>query len=213
MTAKWNYTTILAELQARGVPSNLATQTGSWINQSIREIWNTYNWDFRQKSATLTMVGGTQTYTISTAIGADCELIYYMFNGTRKMLPATLFDIVEIDPDMSSTGTPDRFYIDSSGAKIGLYPKPSNAGTVTVYYLMGLTDISGTTAPAIPDMYGQVIVELAYAKALQYLQKPEGNAAMVIAQNLINGMKSDQQTKYGNKKDFGWLDPSSGMVK
>lgn len=107
------------------------------LNDASREI--AMKTKDRQSSASLSLVAGTSTYTISSAIATDIDEIQRieLNAGTIELRSSDDFhkrvleDVTEEDQDWR-TGTPEIAKI--WDGVLTVYPVPSQAATATVYY-------------------------------------------------------------------------------
>jgi hypothetical protein len=150
----------------------------SWSNDACREIARRARW--KRASGTIAAVAGTQEYNLAS----DClevHMVRYVATGDTHVhdlqyndykdviaKSQTSFSIASSRPALWYTWG----YPGTSTFKLGVFPKPAEAGTFTVHYYASPTDISiegtaDTTAIDVPMGWEDVVVTHVTALALQ----------------------------------------------
>lgn len=144
------------EVQDRGFHHVSETRIARWINQAYLEICHKQDWPFRETTAT-----GTAPLTIS-----DLGKVLWVVDSTNDQPLRGGLDarrVQEMDPDLTATGNPARWYLTGSDT---LRVWPTNATvSVTVHYLSKPTELSGEDEPLVPSEFQNLIVDGAVIRA------------------------------------------------
>ena len=182
----------------------------------LRELW-----PFREISAEITTVAGTQEYIIDDELdeideqniisvaqqGASArKLVYVPYNQLRNLEP---------DYDQEGQSLPKYYYI--KGGNIGLWPKPSGAYTITVDYYIVPTELSADSdEPIIPLGYRESLMQYALSMEHDYNTDPDlAQKAMnryeqivsLARNNLLTQPNDESAFKIRGASNFDW----SGM--
>lgn len=157
----------------------------NWINLGYYNFVLRELWPFREVTDTITTVASTQEYTLSsefTDIDAqniqavtlqgtvNRKLVYWPFSQLRASQP---------DFDLIGASIPERYYL--KAGKIGFWPLPNDAYTVTVDYYKVPTELSADAdEPIIPVGYREALVQYALAKEHDFNTDPD------LAQKAMN---------------------------
>lgn len=154
--------------------SDYVKLVASFVNETVQDISNTWDWNALRASVTITTVAGTSTYSL-TGMGEDfsIESILDETNNLEIVLNnRKTEDINRIVGSMADSNAQPIYAnvegVDSSGdIQLRFTPPPDGAYTITVYgkkkpaYLETASDDSTIIKlPWLPVMYG------AYLKAL-----------------------------------------------
>jgi len=214
-------------LENRGVNDSFRAYFTEWINQAYDIMWNYYPWEIKVADAvSMSVVDGTSEYTISSAIASDVADILYMYDTTnnKKIEYIALSEILETDPDLSRSGTPQAFTYINKRTEVKLWPEPDATYTMKVVYTVTKTDLTeDTDEPLFLERHRRILQDGAYALALAY----DGDARAGAAWNMF--MYSSPFYKRGMKVPGGLvgmsieedrnkslngssLDPETGMI-
>jgi len=90
-----------------------------------------------------------------------------------------LANLIQAKDDLDAEGTPDRYMIlgnSSDVIQMKLYDTPDEAGTVYVYYLPNLTNLTTSTdEDVILQKYPNTVIKFATAFAFQFFKKDAAN--------------------------------------
>lgn len=143
MLSTLSYKTKYGEYTQNTQTSNL-TSGLDIINDSIRQIYAKYQWNFLEKQYTTTTVGGTQFYQLPNDYEKlfDVQVSIGNYQTQPKEAPSW-----EVWDNLNSTTTiqsnyPVAFFI--NGKTLGFYPTPSAAQSFTISYKARHTDLSIT---------------------------------------------------------------------
>lgn len=206
--------TLKNRIIGRGIASSLEPYIYDWVNEAYRELWNMYDWNFKYTTGTLPYTPGTQLY-LKTLIASNVGKIEFIYDsGTGKRLDrVTNFKGIDIDPKLTSANSYPLSYSDL-GTQIRLYPAHTNSGTLTVAYQKDISDLSSLTdEPLIPSRWQQVIIELAYAKALFYDDDNRAGSQSGVAMQQVREMKKEQNENSDEINTLGFRLPNTGEIK
>ena len=124
-----------------------ATKIGVYINKRYHQILRRVNWDYINEDYTITLVAGTQDYTLPSNFKTE---VYANITSRNCQLDRVEFqDLVRNYPgEISSSGDVGRYSIynkDDGEKYIRFHYAPSKADTVQLPYMVKGTDLSGTT--------------------------------------------------------------------
>lgn len=188
------FTTAKDEIAERSHDTSAAhkTRCGDWLNVTMQEMCSfSQSWDWLQESANLSIVAGTQEYTISSAIGSDVDAIYDIrveSDGGWKFLTygVSEFDALYPDPDLES-GRPEGFTI-WDGVLI-LDRDPDANYTAKVKYHKTVSDLSADgDLPPWPSRWDYVWLNGAMRYAYQFNDDARAGAAEVTFQRQLRSM-------------------------
>jgi uncharacterized protein (DUF952 family) len=173
-----NLKELVAEVKARGFEYESDARIERWLNQAYREVVDYKPWPFltatKEGTAPLEVADFGHAAAV-VDVTADLALRY-----------AGLGELVLVDADLSSTGSPVRWYI-TDGSTIEVYPANTDH-TIKVTYAKVAAELKeDTDVPIVPTAYQGVIVDGAVAKAY----KPSDNfeAMQFVRQEFDRGLK------------------------
>lgn len=191
-----NFTELKTEFFARGF--NYLEETAEdvaraerWLNQSYREILNLQAWPFLQ--ATVTGASGAGFASVPDLRRVRFVTDVSQTSGSqpgRQLVRVSLDDLVAEGEDLTSTGSPDYYYI-VSGTQVYAFRL---GGTVRVDYFKRVNAMSGTDTPIFGDDYHNIIVDKAAIKA--YRDSDNFEAAAALQQDVdaaLSAMAEDYQ--------------------
>ncbi len=133
------------------------TRTTQYLNAAIQEVDSLYLWPYLLTSTT-----GTAPLSISDL--RRVQTVVDTTNGSSPLYPSDAQSLVRLYGDLTTLGVPEAFYF-TSQTTLSVFPA-NTTDTLTVRYYKVAADLSaGTDAPAMPDRFRPIIVELAAAKA------------------------------------------------
>lgn len=201
-----NLTALRAEFVARGydyVDSGGTTRQDSFINRGYHRICEEADWPFLQIVAS-----GTAPLSSLT----DIREVIYVLDTTNnaELQGSTANDIAYLDPNVSTAGTPQYWWLDQDTIKV--YPTSASA-SLSVRYVKVPTDLSsGSDTPVLPTRYHPLIVDAAVLEAakdaddlntLQVLQADYDRRIQEMKRTLLN--RNHQGPDYIRPVNSGWL--------
>jgi hypothetical protein len=153
-----NLTALQAELAARGFDFLSTARQTQFLNAARRQLDYHALWPYR-----LTTASGTAPLTI-----ADLQTVKRVQNSTLKyeVTPRTEESLLDEFGDLTFTGSPIFFYVDTSTGANRIVTFPVNSDTIQVRYYKRTTDLSsGSDSPASPSDYHMLIVDMAVQMA------------------------------------------------
>lgn len=176
--------TMRVELKARGFDFLSDARCTAFINEGYHAIcdWDGSPWPFLNASTT-----GVAPLVIS-----DLREIVYVTDTTmdNRLEQATFQDIVDMDPSIEVTGTPERYYL-SGLTLLNVWPA-NTSNSLFVRYNKYAPDLSlDADVPFIPTRYQPIIVDmaevLAYQDASDYA---EANAKLELVTAKVQRMQT-----------------------
>lgn len=155
----------ISEVKSRGADYLSDTRIGNFLNAAHAEVCNAAFWPFTEATAS-----GAAPLTI-----ADLRLVRYVVdeNNDCRLPHRARHWLVEAEGDLSVTGTPRCYYIDS-GTVVRTYPA---GGTITVaYYKVPTALTNGSDTFLVPDAYMDVVYDATMVRVL----KDAGNYAEAL---------------------------------
>lgn len=125
-----------------------------YANRRYKQILRAINWNYINEDYTITIVAGTQDYTLPT----DFRKELYVTDETnnKQLTKLTMEELVrDYVGTITDSGTIDRYVIfrsDSGDTKIRFHYKPASAGTVQVPYIVNPAELSADTDQAVIDV-------------------------------------------------------------
>lgn len=137
------------EFAARGFDYENATRANRWINQAYLALCECWTWPFTE--ATIT---GPAPLTIS-----DVRQILSVSDTTNQcvLVGVDRRDIVDVDPAMTSTGSPESWYLEDSVLKV--YPASTTASLAVRYAKVPAELVNDTDVPIIPSRFQDLIID------------------------------------------------------
>jgi hypothetical protein len=148
------------------------SEINGWINEGARDVARRS--ETLQVSANIAVTAGTQEYTAPS----DMSRLYraeFTPTGSTSVYSLTYRDFNNLDAvwwtaKQTTQSTPELFTLWGypPSLKIILYPKPSQNGTLTVYYYRVPADVTsdGATVP-VPNGWEDLVVEYATYLAMR----------------------------------------------
>lgn len=151
-----NYSELVDEYQARGFDLLGDTRAGQHINWAYLELCGLHQWPFLEESAT-----GTAPLSIT-----DLGTIEAVVDLTRnvELFPVEYRDLIAEYGDLSTTGTPDFYYIANPSGTLQVATYPVTTNTIGVQYWEVPAELTGTDEPVVPARYHDIIVDLAVVR-------------------------------------------------
>lgn len=145
----------------------------TFINERYRRLSTSIGIStVRRSTITFNTVNGTYLYTPSTLI-KTFTVIYTA--GSRVLDQMSLDLIRNIDPDLSQTGSPERFAVVKYGAtteQLHLHPTPDAVYAMTVDGMITGSDLTvDADVPAFPEDFHDALEFGALADELEKLEK------------------------------------------
>lgn len=175
------------ELIARGAVDDGGTRLGQWVNMAYRRIANSFDWPFTEVTATGTALAGT-------VVVADVRKVQFVGDISasgaapgRQLSKITIAELNEelLIDNVSTTGTPDFWYLDAATSTIKTYP---SGGTVYVRYHKRLDPLTGVQSPVFDEEYHNLIVDRALVES--YKDTDEFQAARELMQDFLGNLSA-----------------------
>lgn len=140
------------------------------VNEALDYLSVEADWEWLEKSETITTVNGTQSYSVA----ADCRRTVSLLNPEGFPIPRK--PIHEVRMMGTASGTP-RMFSPYKNALI-VRPIPSGAEAFTHLYIGGETDLSADgDTPLLPAVWDPTLI----AKACELAAMREGNSTEAAA--------------------------------
>lgn len=145
-----NLTAMRTELAARGFDYLSDTRKDYFLNRAYHQLCEMEPWPFLR-----TTTSGTAPLTIS-----DLRQIVYVTDSTNDTELEGIDErtVRDGDPDLSSAGTPELWFLTGSGT-LNVYPANTSHTISVVYYKVPSDLASGADAPIAPARYHYLIVD------------------------------------------------------
>lgn len=141
-----------------------ATRVNDWINQTYADL--TIDTQALQREDTITLTAGAASYTMPSAVVRINQIVARQSGQTVYGPPLVLISLADmLERRQSDGGTPATNSTPTHYTLVGqdeleLWPTPSDAGTLLVYYVKQPTALSGDTdLPGIPEPYASKCLE------------------------------------------------------
>lgn len=165
-----------------------------WINDAVHAICEEAAWPFLEATAT-----GTAPLTIS-----DLREVLYVVDTAQKLRlrHSDARDVVDLDPDVTTSGTPAIYWID--GLTTLKVWQTNTANTLSVRYIKVPTDLSADAdVPVVPARYRSTIIDIAAARALEDSSNHDEAARLrQVAALDIERMKDSLLDRAADDQDF-----------
>ena len=197
-----NAEALTAELAARGFDYLSTSRRLQYVNDAyLLDICESESWPFLHASEE-----GTAPLTI-----ADLRSVEAVLNATQnqKLTPLDPREITEsYDTDLTTTGTPNFYYIDSQ-TTISVYPA-NTSDTLLVRYWKAPEALSGSESPVLPSRFHSLIVDYAVARA--YEDSDDYELAQNARENADGRLAKMRESLLGWNRDLpdeyvAWVDP------
>ena len=139
------------------------TLLDSWANEAVLDVL--LKTGVYRSSATMTLTANTKDYTLPSEILAVDELYITGSNGDRPLTRASTQDLLYMRRATSTSGDV-MFYAVNGANLLMVYPTPTAADTLTVYYTPRPTAMSSGAHDPSSTTYGGIPAE--HHKAIEY---------------------------------------------
>ena len=121
-------------------------------------------------SATLTLTSGTEDYTLDTNILRIIDMFVTSDLQDYAMERKTVAEILALRRSVASNTSPSRYYAVAGSNLLMVYPTPSSADVVTMYYVPRPATLStGSDTPSeIPSEFHKLVEWYALSEAADY---------------------------------------------
>lgn len=165
-------------------------QLRRWINDALRDIARTA--EYYETTATVAIIANTQSYSLSaiTPPIARVHRVEFVPTGYTQTYPLEYEDYSNLDSIWGTGKTTAQARPEvwtawgaSPAINLLLYPKPSSAGTLTLYYyavpvrLAETTTSDASTVLKIPEGWESLILDFAEYHALRRDRDPRWQEA------------------------------------
>jgi hypothetical protein len=143
------------EVSDRGYSYIKTSRIQRFVNRAHKSLCSRYRWPFLE-----TTKEGAGPLTI-----ADVRHVLDVNDLTNRanLDPIDIRRVRRMDPDLSSTGAPEYWYIDGEQ----LHTWPESSVTLQVRYLRKALDLSGSAALLVPDEFHELIIDWAVTYCLK----------------------------------------------
>lgn len=153
------------------------SQLIAWLNEGVVDVLLRAR--VNVNSATMSLSAGTSDYTLDSTTLAINDITYTSAAGTSgSLIRVTPEDILRFRTGTPATGATVRYYALNGHDLLMVYPTPSAADTLTIYYVPRPTALSSTSSTAhdpssetyggIPSEYHKAIELYALAQAAEF---------------------------------------------
>jgi hypothetical protein len=142
--------------------ANIDTIITDWVNLTQQDIGIRNDWKYLEVNAYFSTAANRQNYGLTS----DYYKITNVRTGEYDLIYLSQKEIDEIDPDASTTGTPQYYTVHAN--QIWLYPIPTSIDTIHVRYLKKLSDLSGSESSSIPSQFHYILIYGALEHAYAY---------------------------------------------
>lgn len=186
----------------------------NWINLGQNDFVTRELWPFREATDTITTVGGTQEYTLSSET-ADLDsqniLSVAIQGAINKKLPFTPFNQLRaVRPDftLDASAVPQKYYI--KGGKLGFYPTPNAAYTIFMDYYKVPTELSADAdVTIIPLAYREALMHYALSLEHDYNTDPDlAQKAMNRYEDIVTLARNNLLTQPADSDSFMIMGPA-----
>lgn len=186
----------------------------NWINMGqsdfvVREVW-----PFRETTGTLSLVQGTQEYTLSsnfTDIDSQ-NIISVAIQGSNfgklTYVPFSQLRASHPDLDYDAQAVPFVYYLKTG--KIGFYPVPNGTDSVAIDYYKLPTELSSDSDETIiPLSYREALVHYALSMEHDYNTDPDlAQKAMNRYEDLVTSARNNLLAQPVDTTNFKVLGPA-----
>lgn len=139
-----------------------------WINQGITDFL--LQTGCKVISATMTLTAGSNDYSLSTDILLMKDLYLTSGGNTYGLTEVTVPQMIELRRRSATTNSPVLYYAVAGGNLFMVYPTPSSADVVTLWYVPRPAVLSdpALTPAEIPAEYHKAVEFYALAEAADY---------------------------------------------
>lgn len=125
--------------------ANMLTRIGRYLNSRYFEVLRAIHWDIINDDYTISVVAGTQDYTLPTDFGSE---VFVLDATNNTDLACVDFQALSRDypGSITDSGAIERYTIwenDSGDKKIKFHYKPAESVTVSVPYIVKPSEMSG----------------------------------------------------------------------
>lgn len=225
--------TILNTSQADGRPTAL---TVGWLRDILNVFAERYPWAQYIKTATITIAGGTATFT---ALPSDFILdvrdgIYLPAQGATaaiRLMRTSWQKMIDRQVYIVGPGAPKRYTILNPGStgitpNVQIWPTPDVNYTATLAYYSRPSVLNPTDVPAFPS--DEVLIEYIRIKGLEWVRAVELGSAQKYAEARLADVRKaglgfepeddtipfdrNQFLLAGDPNSWSWLGPFSNQI-
>lgn len=183
------------------------TDLTAFLNEGYRKLAERA--DALESKTTFSTVAGQAEYASGdTGFPTDMLRPLKVYYDDIALTPIDYREIIALnDPN----GTPDRYYVRRFPQKLGLYPTPDAAKTVTLHYSAQTTALSATTdTPTLPAAYHMALCF--YAASMWAASDRDGGAVQLftgmfndaVANFLDQGVRRTSESAARVRESGGW---------
>jgi hypothetical protein len=167
---------IRAEVSARGYQYVTEARLNTWIRQAYEWVCAQEPWPFLE----------TETTAAAPLTLSDLSQVLFVSHEDNILRGTDLRDIRDLDPSLTETGDPSRWYLDGDTIKVW----PTGTPTIYVRYIRKPPAYADNAEPLIPSAYQEVLIDGAVVRGLKDNDEYEQAAGLQgIVDNHIQAMR------------------------
>lgn len=195
-------TRISAKLGLDNSASGDQTLIDDWVNEGYEDVL--LRTRCKVSSATMDLTAGTADYTLPTDILAAIDMDIATSTDTFPLVRTDAEDILRRRRASTSTDSPSRFYAVEGSNLLLVYPTPSAADTITIYYVPRPTALSATSdEPSdIPSEFHKAIEFYALAEGADYdddASSAQGERYRILYEQKLFELRKSMRWKGGRR--------------
>jgi hypothetical protein len=205
--------TVRTNLRARLDEANATywtdAQLNNWINEGARDVNRQV--EVLQKKGTIAVTGGTQAYAAPSDVGSRIYRIEWVPSGQSTSYALEYMDYASADSVWGTQQTVTQGYPlvwtlwgfpGSTNLTITLYPTPSQAGTLNVfYYRLPATAVADGDTVEVPEGWYDLVEMYAEWQALRKDGDQRWLEAKAIYDERLGNMRDLIGTRYTDQGD------------
>lgn len=167
---------IRAEVSARGYQYVTEARLNTWIRQAYEWVCAQEPWPFLE----------TETTAAAPLTLSDLSQVLFVSHEDNILRGTDIRDIRDLDPSLTETGDPSRWYLDGDTIKVW----PTGTPTIYVRYIRKPPAYADNAEPLIPSAYQEVLIDGAVVRGLKDNDEYEQAAGLQgIVDNHIQAMR------------------------
>jgi hypothetical protein len=191
------------------------TRVKNWINLGQSDFVLRELWPFRETAGSLSTVAGTQEYDIVTnfpTMDASNILSVAIQGANETKLKFKSFNQIQyISPDLTNDGNALPVYYYIRAGKIGFFPVPAGAYTVSITYYAIPTELSADADTSIiPVNYREALLQYGLSMEHDFDTDPDlAQKAMNRYEQIVNNARQNLLNQPSDDGVFTLIGPES----